>query len=336
MFFSVDVSDQFLYAVEGNVSGGIVTVVNSGEMRLPEGTVEDGIVKNHAAFVMALNKLHALKNFRSTSMVMTINSSFILSRRLELPPARPRELSLMVRNEMLQVVNDTTEFVYEYSLASDEVKTKSSISSVWAYAISKETVDEYYSIFRNVRFKPVALDIHANSVEKLFLGAKINDTDIGGKSTLFVGIEHDAAEIHLFSERQRAFSRLAPVSSEEFRLVVENAGLGNTESHSLSGLDITADKIRLDSILSGAAHQYVNQLAEELQKMNQFQLRRNSANPISYVYLYGSLSKIKGLEDALSLTTGLPVQTVRSISKVKAGDIDVAGYANAIGALIRL
>ncbi len=63
MFFSVDVSDQFLYAVEGNVSGGIVTVVNSGEMRLPEGTVEDGIVKNHAAFVMALNKLHALDLF---------------------------------------------------------------------------------------------------------------------------------------------------------------------------------------------------------------------------------------------------------------------------------
>ncbi|ADU26370.1 pilus assembly protein PilM [Ethanoligenens harbinense] len=336
MLFSVDVSSQFLYAVEGNANGGTVTVVNSGKMRLPEGTVEDGIVRNHAAFVMALSKLHALKNFRSTNMVMTISSSSILSRRLELPPAKPRELTLMVRNELQQVVSDTTDFVYEYSLTGDDAKAKSSINNVWAYAIPKETVDEYYSIFRSVRFKPVALDTHANSVEKLFLGENINGTAVGGKSALFVGIEHDTAEIHLFSEGQRAFSRLAPVSSEEFRLVVENAGLGNTESHSLSGLDITADEIRLDSILSGAARQYVGQLAEELQKMNQFQLRRNSANPVACVYLYGSLSEIKGLEDALGTTTGLPVQTVRSVSKVKAGDINIAEYANAIGALIRL
>ncbi len=269
-------------------------------------------------------------------MVMTISSSSILSRRLELPPAKPRELTLMVRNEMQQVVGDTTEFVYEYSLAGDDVKAKSPINSVWAYAIPKETVDEYYSIFRNVRFKPVALDTHANSVEKLFLGADINGTAFGGKSALFVDIEHDTAEIHLFSEGQRAFSRLAPISSEEFRLVVENAGLGNTESHSLSGLDITADEIRLDSILNSAAHQYINQLVEELQKMNQFQLRRNSANPVAYIYLYGSLSEIRGLEDALSTAMGLPVQTVRSVSRVKAGDINTAVYTNAIGALIRL
>lgn len=333
MLLSIDVNDKSLLAVEGSYSGGIVSISKASEMKLPPNTISDGEITNHASFIMSLEKLLASTSFSANSILFTLNSSHILSRKLDLPASNSRDMAKMVKNELLQMVNEASEYIYEYSLVKDS-PVNANVKSVWAYAVPKDLVDEYYAIRSAVKLKLAALDVHPNSVEKLLINAAVNGNPIGEKSTLFVDLSDETMEIHLFSDGQRAFSRMMPLSSSEFKMLLGNAGAAIGEH--LEQLDITSEPFTSDSILIDALHQYVNQIGAEIQKMMQFQLRRNAANPVTNVYIYGSMACIRGFAANIGSALGIPVESVESVSKIKAPAIPIAKYLNAIGALIRL
>ena len=334
MILSIDVGSDSFFAAEGSYAGGTVDVIKTAEMKFPAGTVEDGAIKNHAAFIMSLNKMLVSKSFKTSAAAFTFNSNAILSRRLELPASKPKDMLKMVKNEMLQIVNETNEYIFEYSVVSDN-SMNTNIKSVWAYAIPKEIVDEYYSIFRNVKLKPVALDTHPNSIEKLFLNSVVNGIPIGVASVLFVNIEEEYMEIHLFSDGQRAFSRITPISSSELKTLISKEGQSSSGSV-FDSLDITAEKFANDNILSDASRQYINGLADELQKMIQFQLRRDAVKPVTTVYIYGGMACIRGLAAGIGAALGISTENVETVSKIRSQDFILVKYINAIGALIRL
>lgn len=333
MLYSIDVGSGSLFSAEGSYSSGMVTVSKTMETKLSAETVEDGNIKNRASFCMSLSKLLP-SGSKACPTVFTINSNAILSRHLELPSSKPSELYRMMRNEMLQTTGDANEFVYEYSAGSGAA-SQANLTGLWAYAMPKDMVDEYYTLGKSVHIKPVALDIHPNSVEKLFLGALVNARPIARDSVLFADVGEDLAEIHLFSDGQRAFSRISPLSVSDFKIVLGNAGYGGT-GDIFDTLDVTSEQFRSDGILNNVFRQYIGRLADELQKMVQFQLRRDSANPVTAVYIYGAMACVTGLADALGAALGIHVENVESISKVRTQNLRLYKHINAIGALIRL
>ncbi len=360
MLITVDICGDVLYIAEGSVNLGVVDLHKCDEAKLPEGTIEDGDIKNHAAFVMTLTKLLNAHSYKATSAVMTFNSGAVLSRRLSLPPGKPAEISAMVKNQMSQVVSDPGDYVFEYSYAS-VAQTKDKPSDIWVYALEKDFIEKYFNVFKSTKLHPAALDIHPNCVEKLLFGATVNGVPISGQSSLFVDIERDYVEIHLFSNNERGFSRVAPISASEFLLIADNLGYGrqektmsllerrllamspdggkkkNVESMSYEAIDISPEMLEKDSILADAARQYTGRLEDELSKMVQFQMMRDSSMPVTNVYLYGSLSSIRGLGANLSQSLMCPVELIESISKVKTDtNVRLERYINAIGALIRL
>ncbi len=358
MLLSIDICSDIVYLAEGSVTNGIVSISKCDEAKLPVGTVEDGDIKNHTALVTTISKLLTARSYKAGSAVLTFTSSSVFSRRLDLPNAKPREISAMVQNQMVQSVNDPTEYVFEYSY-SDSTLTKDKTVGVWAYALDKDFVEKYFAVFKGLKFRPAALDIHCNCIEKLLLGANVNGCDLKGNSVLLVDIEHEFVEIHLLSGGERAFSRISPVSVSEFLMIAENLGYGsitasdessgnyeaftkseqkesNSNDTAANALDISPEALLNDSILADAAHQYTGRLADELQKMVQFQLRRDSSSPVSLVYVYGTFSGLKGLCANLSPSLTCPVETINNISNVKIkANVKLAKYINAIGALIR-
>lgn len=340
MLLSIDLNGDMVYIAEGSVSSGNIDVRKCDEGKLPPGTIDDGDIKNHSALVMTISKLLKARSYKSGSAVITFTSNSVFSRRFELPPAKPREITAMVKNQMIQGVSEPSDYVFEYTFIGNPQKNKP--VNVWAYALEKDFVDKYYVLFKSFKLKPAALDIHSNCVEKLLLGATVNGLPTDGKSVLFVDLEYDSIEIHLISGGERAFSRISPVSISEFLMIAENLGYikssaPNDKKADINNIDITPETLLNDSILAEAAHKYVGRVADELLKMVQFQLRRKSSEPVTHAYIFGSYSEIAGLGENLSQALSVPVETIKSISGVKIGEnVHLAKYINAIGALIRL
>jgi len=141
-------------------------------------------------------------------------------------------------------------------------------------------------------------------------------------------------------------------------MIAENLGYGNTSTlnhpvgsfvdkegqqnkqvvnDAWDGLDISPETLESDSILAETARQYTGKVADELNKMIQFQLRRDTKSPVSCIYTYGSFSGIKGFSSTLSQALSCTVETIDSVSNVKIEkSVRIGKYINAIGALIRL
>jgi type IV pilus assembly protein PilM len=337
MFLSIDVANDNLYAVEGSSSAGTVSIFKAGQSKLALNTVEDGVIKNHASFIMTLNRVISAKSLTARLTIFTFNSSSVMSRHLDLPLSKPKEIDKMVKNEMLQIVTDPGEFVYEYSVVNSAAAIKSNIVSVWAYALPKEIIDEYHSYSRATKLKPMALEVHSNSIEKLLLNASVNGKPFSSQSMLFAQIEEDGLEIHLFSDGQRAFSRTSPVSATELKILLGNSGISTGKGSFFDSVDLTSEKVKNDSILSEVANQYINYIADELYKMIQFQQRRDAKNPVSAVYIYGGMAVVKGLAQEISEVLDINTETIEALSTVKnPNNIRLTKYINAIGALIRL
>jgi type IV pilus assembly protein PilM len=335
MLLSIDVGSSNIYFVEGTYKSGIVEIQNTAVAKLLPSTVVDGSIKNYASMVMLINKLFQEKNLTATSSVITFNSSSVLSRRLELPAAKPRELAAMVKNEMMQMSNESGEIVVEYSIIKEILPNKPTVN-LWAYAINKDLVEEYFTLYKNLRLKPVALDIHPNSVEKLFTNSQVNGNDIKDKSVLFGDIGASNIEIHLFSDNERAFSRITPLKASEFEALLDNMGYKKSDN-SLETLDISAESLKEDNKLADLIGYYFNRMADEFQKMIQFQLRRDSLHPVTTVYLFGGMSGIKGIAEYVTSLIGIDVQVIKSVSKIKCSpELNIANYINAIGSIIRI
>lgn len=358
MLIAIDVNGDSVYIAEGSATPGSVEVNNCYEIVLPEGTVEDGVIKNQSALKAKISRLMSAHSFKVMSAVATFISSGAISKRLTLPPGKRSEIAGMVRNQMSQAVGDPSEYLFDYTYITPP-QSKTAPVEVWAYAVERETVESFHSMFRSARLRPSALDIHPNSIQKLLRDACVNESKLKGRSTLFAEIERDYIEIHLFNGDERAFSRIAPVSASEFLMIADSLGYGrqndvsnmetefdngaeNSIKQSAEGisyglLDVTPQMLERDTILAEAVRQYTGRIADELQKMIQFQLMRDSTMPVSCVYLYGGLAGIKGIDMCIAQNITCPAEVVKSISKVKINDNRMLyKYLNAMGALIRL
>lgn len=335
VLLSISVGNKKLYGVEGQFAGGRLTVSRFGELRIDEGeTVSDGAVKNKLRLSTALNHLHAVGRFTTRRAVLTVNSSYILSRRLELPQAKPKEIVQMARNEMVQLVGNADDYVYDCAcLQSAGGKT----CAVWAYAVPNDLVDSYAQAAADAGLKTVALDVCANSVEKLFLFLARNGELPTAK--LLVELDDRGAEIHLFSGGERVFSRLAPVTTAEIESLLENTGDISEEDtgQPLRGRSFTNDLFMTDAILRDAVHRYFAALAGELQKIVRFQQRRAQDDPVQAVSLYGRLATVEGISSLLQDALGLPVNVVDTLPALTApAGFRPTEYVSALGALIRL
>jgi type IV pilus assembly protein PilM len=196
-------------------------------------------------------------------------------------------------------------------------------------------VDEYYTIFKSLKLKPVALDVHSNAVEKLFINAVVNNKVIGEGAAILACVENNSLEMHLFSMGERAFTRISPLSSGELELILKNSGVHGGGENYFDDLDLMAENLQKDSIVTDAIRQYVAGLSDELNKMVQFQLRRESQTPVSSVFIYGSMSEVRGLAGQVSAQLGIRTEPVLQVSTINTG-IRFNRYINAIGSLIRL
>lgn len=334
MLLAIDVGNSGIYACEGSCRAGIVELNKTAETQLPPLTVSDGMIRNQVSMAMALNKMLGLNDFRSKYSAVTFNSSRVLSRKLELPMSRPKELRKMVYHEMMQVVSESGEVAVEYSMVREQPVVNGRVG-MWAYAMPKDIIDDYYSLYKSIRLKPIALDIHQNSIEKLFTDAEINGAAIGGHSVLFGDIGSSSMEIHLFSEGNRVFSRISPFSSPELEGLLNE--MGYKRGSLLQTIDVSPSNLKENPRLADAAGRYFGRIADEFQKMIQFQLRRDSLNPVTEVYLYGEMSLIKSAADFLSSLLNINVRLIESVSKLKCPkNINITKFLNAAGALIRL
>gem|GEM_PF-3478801 len=357
---SLDVGTNHCTILEGNARKGSVEIVQAVVARLPadDGSAGKGALSPFAYDVIA----EAMKSVRfgAKRAVVTVNINNMIIRDFTLPDGPVKQLDSMVKNEMLHNYSASPADVIQFikmpaasAAEEDEASASGSLrrksigagaqTGIRAATVKKELVDSYYQLLKKLKFTPVAMDFHANAIEKLVMGANaINDTPVKDKNYLMVDFGSSGTLIHAAADNRVFISRYIPLGLNDLdQLLVDREFIPMEEARAFrrEKLDLQSE----DDAQGGpmkTARSFLYQWSDEIQKVLKFFMGRKGISEVECLYLYGSGSLIKGLPDYLSAAVGTKAARLETFSGItfKNGyDQAKLPYClNAAGAAIRL
>ena len=338
---SIDIGTSHFTVIEGTTKKGSVEITKAVTADLPQiGSVES-INFDSGGAASAISNVLKENNFNAKNAVITININNIMIRDFVLPETKPKQLSGMVRYEMMQNYSAAdTDIIQFIKCKNEDDKSQAAIKAV---AIKREIVDAYYGILKKLKLKPIAMDFHANAVRKLFCnGTMINKKDMSGKSFILIDFGSSGTLTHAITDGEIFISRYIPlgindldelVAGKEF-LTAEQAAEYRKEK-----LNLSTDDTASSSAMQGV-NTFFHQWNDELQKVIRFFLTQKRIDAIDGLYLYGAGSLIKGLPEYLKASMGTDTYPIEEISKIKFINYNdenkIHNCINAAGAMLRL
>jgi type IV pilus assembly protein PilM len=232
-------------------------------------------------------------------------------------------------------------------LETTKVPTGSQIK-VRVFAMPGTMADEYEALLKDCKLKPLALDAHANGINKLVQRnvelAKEKSSKWNWKLAAFVDLGQELTEISILSPDKLLFNRMIPYGSgymdnelmkqldvSETALVLKKQELAD-----LSRTDFIGEEARR---LNEIIRPYANRVTNEIQTVIQFYSGRVVEKRPEIVYLYGGNAHLKSLAELMEQTLGIPVRLFNDVAAIsaspKAGQLDILSHANACAALLR-
>jgi type IV pilus assembly protein PilM len=343
----IDIGSKYVKILKGSMTKkGTVLITNCIIEEVPEGAMENGYIKSQTDLVLFLRNLIGKAGFEKSQCYVTVRSSDIVAREITVPELSPFKLKKVINNEIAAVFGNTSDYYIDYFVSEKVLVDYKSLLKITAYAVPKGLVFSYYETLSMIGLKPIAFDVHRNSIHKLFdKNVLINNASVAEKVMVFVDLGASYMDLDLVIEGNTVFKRSVPIGDE--LNTDDDFGSGFTQDY-----DTNSDNNEYNSYLSsemsmndylysdGSDNSSVTPLFakvnEELYKMLQYAVSRESGKSVTNVYLYGGNSRTQGLDQYLSASLDVPVEKIISVSNIETAlELNVADIAAAAGSIIR-
>lgn len=294
---SFDITDRNIRVIKGTESGGgRIKIQSSTDIRIEEGLISNGYIKDIAQMATIINSGLKQRNIKDKDAVISISSNLIVFRELYIPKDKATKLKTAVQLEMQRNVTVNDEQSIAYTVIGDVEKDGKTMTKVLANAVPKNVVECYRRVFSMLNIQLKSVSVSCNCISRVLL----SDGNVSSKMPLFlVQIDPNFININVFEHGQLSFSRFASISPDDY--------------------DDKSD--------------YVFQaVTENLYRMFQFQRSRSGEN-VSDVVFYGDTSEFIRLTNSLEQ---MDVKaSLLKVPPMLSGyeNLEFSLYANAIGAM---
>jgi type IV pilus assembly protein PilM len=319
---SIDFCSNEVRVVEGRYNKKNIIVDQCFSIEVPEGLYEDGIINDMEQFTDILHKGLSKNNISRGDVYAVINSSSIIIREIVIPKVDEKQVASILNYQLDEYLPvDTEGYVVQYlplNVVSEDGVEKQNIMLV---GVPKFIVEPHFNLLQNLGLKPVALDYAGNAISKLInFDGKINniyDNDV----IACVNLEEKGTAINITNNGVLSISR---VIKEEIRsTAIESPFMTFDESNDQDTAAVSILRSNLTALL------------DKIDMVFRYYNSREIDKQIKMVMIYGSYSHNDGIEELMSNYFDIPCVKLVSLDKIKFFG-DLAVYANAIGALIRV
>lgn len=344
----MDIGSKYVKILKGSINKkGNVDITECFVEATPEDTVENGHIKNMSELSMFLRNIISKNNLTKNGCYVTVKSSDIVAREINVPAIKNPKLKKVIKNEIDMVFGASPDYYIDYLISDTVVVDYKNIHKVMAYAVPKEIVYSYYELINTIGMKPVAFDTHRNSLYKLFKGnVLLNQAPTTDKVMIFADLGGSYLALDLLVEGKSVFKRSIPITDElEMEEDFESGFVNEYESMRSGGneynlyLDGNAmmDDYFTDAQQGMAVSPFYAKVNEEIYKLMQFAISREDGRPVTNIYLYGGNARLQGLDQYLASSLDIPVEKVFNVSNIELkADVDVSDIIAAAGSFIRL
>jgi type IV pilus assembly protein PilM len=320
---SIEFCSDEVRVVEGRYNKKNIIVDKCFAIPVSEGLYEDGVIKDMEKFSDILHMGLSKNNVSHGDVYGVINSSNIIIREIRIPKVETKQIASILNYQMDEYLPvDPEGYVVQYIPLNIVEEEGVELQNVMLVGVPKFMVETHLNLLQNLGLKPVGLDYAGNAISKLIrLNDNVNgvyDKDI---TIACLDLEHESTALNITDNGLMSISRvvkeeISPVAYEPtFKTFDESYDHDVAVVSSLRGnLAVLLDRIDM-------VFRYYNS--------------RETDNNIELVLIYGNYSHVDGIEELMSSYFDIPCVKLNVLDKVKFFG-DLAMYANAIGALIRV
>ena len=287
-------------------SGGVVKKV--AVARFPEDLIMEGKVTSAPALVEFLKTTMKENNIVPGPCAMVIPSQMVITHRLTMPPVSDEELRLNLPFEFRDFVGkDGDDYIYDYSITN---ATESELS-IYAAAVRKSVMDEFYSIFKKAG---LSLKV-AIPVEMAWLNL-INRNPESPRKLCIVDLGHSSTRVNIFADGNFVMGKNIDKGGALIdETIVATHNVDKYEARALK--ESNGQNVQFDS---ASQESYQDLTIEVMKALNFYAYSDNSdTGALEHLYYCGGSAYIEPLRATLLKGTGLNQYHVNQL--INMGDI---------------
>lgn len=353
---AIDIGSHSVKVAVGQQAGGKLKIAQMLTMPLPGGVYDNGMIEDAIALKAAIQSALHTGRIKVKDAVVSVESTEIIKREMLIPYVEDEDRDALISYEVSQYLPiDISDYVLQHKVLETVQTEEAPKTKILLGAMPKEMAKAHFDLLIDAGLNPVFMDMHSNSIEKLLTWSMKNHLYELNKTYALIDFGHKMIDVTLIEKGEYRFNRLIKMGGGGFDDIITrhlNLPLSEAESRksktSVSAL-IKAYPAVAEAIQAGGDEDvknlvvyetvnYLNDCLEEIDKVFKYYTSRQMDNSIDAVLLYGGTAAFSEILGYMTERLGIPVSRLDDISGVDFTQSkgDVALYANALGALIRI
>jgi type IV pilus assembly protein PilM len=324
--------------VEGRFNKKNILVDKCFAIPVSEGLYEDGIIKDVEKFLHILLEGLAKNKVSGGEVYGVINSSNIIIREIRIPKVDEKQIASIINYQLDEYLPVEPEgYVVQFIPLDFIIEDGAEKQNIMLIGVPKTIVEPHLNLLQNLDLKPVVLDYAGNAISKLIsFNEKINGAYENKINIACVDLEHESTALNIIEKGMMSISRV--VKEEIKPIVYEDAALTSDETSQPAGSPETGgtnEPDGSDNAVASGLKRNLGVILDGIDMVFRYYSSRETENDIDLILLHGDYSNIDGIENLISRYFDIPCVKLNALDKVKFNG-DLAKFANAIGALIRV
>ncbi len=307
----LDIGSSAIKLVEAEKKRSGWVVHNFTSVMLPEDSIIDGEIVNHAAVVEAIKNLVRESSINTKQVCTSVAGSSVIIKHITIPKTGPKELEDQVYWEAEQYIPfDMQEISLDFDVVQEDMGDGK--MDILLVAAKKDFIEKRLATVRECGLQPNVLDVDVLALANVFWENYEMTPD---NAVILVDVGASLTKINIVSHNTTLFTRDVAVGGKNLTQEVQNKlGISFQE----------AEVLKVDACSTGQIPEEVLPLVTAISENIALEIRRSldfyAASPVQLpvtgVFLCGGASRIPGLVNMLAEILGLPIEYLNPFNKV--------------------
>lgn len=309
--FGLDIGSSSVKLIEAQKKRGGFHMTAFSSVPLPEDTVVDGEIINHAAVVEAVKAAYKEARPRSNMVCLSVAGANVIIKHILMPQAKPQELEDQVYWEAEQYVPfDMNEISLDFEVVKEDAGDGK--MDVLLVAAKKDSIEKRNQVLKDCGLLPEIVDVDAIALANVFWA---NYDLPAGAGAVLVDVGACHTKINIVSDKTTLFTRDVAAGGKNISQEIQNKlGVSFQEAETLKIDACNSGQVPED--IAPVLNMIVESLTLEVRRSLDFFSTSGQDTTLSGIYLAGGSSRIPGLQKVLEEMTGMPTDYLNPFAKV--------------------
>ncbi len=311
---SIAINDSFINICEVGFKGEVLKVYKSFEVKTPEFSYEDGIIKDYAAIAKALNDAFKENNVTNKRVIFSVSSSKILTKEVVIPAlgSSSRILSLVTANSGEYFPVSTEDCVYSYTLLDEFTEEENGKpvkkNRIMAYAVANEIINGRYELAKQLGLKVQSVDYSGNTI------VEICKRQVPNSVSMTLLIKNNSTVVSIFGQKKLKMQRIISTGIGMIKSSIARA-YNISDSEVVEKLKDTSLKtiVQEKPLVADSVEDYFNSIL----RVYEFYRSKNPDAPIDEAFIFGRGGEVIDIGEFFEAQIDVPVTMLERLSGIE-------------------